>query len=154
MVVVPTVLFFNHSVFIILALNILMYIVLFQGNIFSKIIHLVGVYLLTNMAESMVFSIGVILLSPSLKHSEISTIRSGEFSLFFAVVITGFILYIVHKKWTQNFILYFRSLNWFQYLVITMIVCSGILLLGIITIMPEYLEDKKDRGMRLLQFLF
>lgn len=147
LVVVPTVLFFNHNVFIILALNILMYIVLFQGNIFSQIVHFVGVYLLTNMAESMVFGIGVILLSPSLKHSEISAIRSGELSLFFAVVITGFLLYIVHRKWTQNFIMYFRALNWFQYLVIIMIVWSGILLLGIMTVMPEYIEDKKESEM-------
>ena len=95
MVVVPTVLFFNHNAFIILTLNILMYIVLFEGNIYSQIIHFVGVYLLTNMTESMVFGIGAILLSPSLKHSEISAVRSGEFSLFFAVVITGFILYMV-----------------------------------------------------------
>lgn len=147
LVVVPTVLFFNHNVFIILALNILMYIVLFQGNIFSQIVHFVGVYLLTNMAESMVFGIGVILLNPSLRHSEISAIRSGEFSLLFAVVITGSILYIVKRKWTQNFIKYFRALNWFQYIVITMIVWNGILLLGIITVMPEYMADEEESGM-------
>ena len=147
LVVVPTVLFFDHNIFMILALNILMYIVLFQGSIFSQIIHFVGVYLLTNMTESMVFGISVILFGPSLNPSEISAIRSGGFSLLFAAVITGFLLYIIHRKWTQDFIKYFRALNWFQYLLIIMIVWSGILLLGIITVLPEYVADKKESGM-------
>lgn len=145
-VMIPTVLLLNHKVYIILALNIWMYIVLFQGSILSQIAHFVGVYLLVNMAESMIYGITVILLSSSLELSEINTVRSGGISLFFAIAITGFILYIVHRKQTQNFIKYFRALNWFQYLIIIMIVWSGILLLGIITVMPEYI-DKMESGM-------
>ena len=133
LVIISTVLFLKNSVFIILTLNILMYIVLFQGKIFSHIVHFIGVYLLINMTESMVFGIGVILLNPSLKYLEINAVRSGALSILFAVVITGSILYIVNRKWTQNFIMYFRTLNWFQYLVITVIIWSGILLLRIIT---------------------
>lgn len=133
LVIISTVLFLKNSVFIILTLNILMYIVLFQGKIFSHIVHFMGVYLLINMTESMVFGIGVILLNPSLKYFEINAVRSGALSILFAVIITGSILYIVNRKWTQNFIMYFRTLNWFQYLVITVIIWSGILLLRIIT---------------------
>ena len=147
LVIIPAVLLLKNTVFIILALNIFMYIALFQGNIFSRIVHYVGVSLLVNMAESIVFGAGVILLGLSLKPLEISAVRSGELSLLFAIVITAVILYIIDRKWTQNFILYFRSLNWFQYLVITMIVWSGILLLGIITVMPEYIEDQNESGM-------
>lgn len=147
LVMIPTVLFLSNNVFVMLALNLLMYNVLFQGTLFSQIVHFVGVYLLTNMAESMVFGIGMILWYPSREHSGMNVVESGGFSLFFAVVITGFILYIVKRKWTQNFIMYFRALNWFQYLVIIMIVWSGILLLGIITVMPTYIGDQKESAM-------
>lgn len=147
LVTIPAVLFLNNSGFIILALNLLIFTVLFEGNLFSRIAHFLSVYLLINMAESLVFGIGAILLSPSLKNLEISGIRSGELSILFSVVITGSILCIVHRKWTQNFIMYFRTLNWFQYLVIAMITWSGILLLGVITVMPEYIEDEKESGM-------
>ncbi|MBD5458428.1 MAG: GHKL domain-containing protein [Lachnospiraceae bacterium] len=147
LVMIPTVLFLNNNVFVMLALNLLMYIVLFQGTLFSQIVHFTGVYLLTNMAESMVFGIGMILWYPSRERSEMNVVESGGFSLFFAVVITGFLLYIVKRKWTQNFILYFRALNWFQYLVIAMIVWSGILLLGIITVMPAYIGEQKESAM-------
>lgn len=132
-VIISTVLFLKNSAFIILTLNILMYIVLFQGKIFSHIVHFISVYLLINMTESMLFGIGVILLNPSLKYLEINAVRTGALSILFAVVITGSILYIVNRKWTQNFIMYFRALNWFQYLVITIIIWSGILLLRMIT---------------------
>lgn len=144
LVMIPVVLFLNNNVFVILALNLLMYLVLFQGTIFSNIVHFIGVYLLTNMAESMVFGIGIILWNTSSKHAGMNAVDSGAFSLVFAVVITGFILYIINRKWTQNFILYFRALNWFQYLVVAMTVWSGILLLGIITVMPAYIGNEKE----------
>ncbi|MCH5264538.1 MAG: GHKL domain-containing protein [Lachnospiraceae bacterium] len=95
----------------------------------------------------MVFGIGIILFGSSLKNIEVNAVRSGGFSLFFALVITACLLYIVHRKWTQNFITYFRALNWFQYLVIILIIWSGILLIGIITVMPEYIEDQTESGM-------
>ena len=144
-VMIPAVLLLSYKVYILLALNILMYIILFQGNILSKITHFVGVYLLINMAESMAYGTVVILLSPSLELSEINAVRSGGLSLFFAIAITSVILYIIHRKPTQNFIKYFRALHWFQYLIIIMIVWSGILLLGIITVLPGYI-DKKESG--------
>lgn len=144
-VMILAVLFLDNKSYIILALNILMYIVLFQGNLLSRIAHFAGVYLLVNMAESIVYGTSVILLIPSLELSKINTVRSGGISVFFAIAITSVILYIIHKKQTQNFIKYFRALNWFQYLIIIMIVWSGILLLGIITVMPEYI-DKKESG--------
>lgn len=147
LVTIPAVLFLDTSSFMILALNLLMYMVLFQGNLFSCFVHFVSVYLLINMAESMIYGIGVILFSPLLKQLEFSSIRSGELSLLFSIVITGFILCIVRRKWTQDFIMYFRTLNWFQYLVIAMITWSGILLLGIITVVPEYIEGGKESGM-------
>ena len=147
LVMIPAVLFLNNNVLVILALNLLIYIVLFQGTLFSHIVHFAGVYLLTNMAESMVFGIGMILWNPSFEHSGMSAVGAGGFSLLFAAVITGFLLYIVNRKWTQNFILYFRALNWFQYLVIDMIIWSGILLLGIITVMPAYIEDQKESAL-------
>ena len=146
-VITTTLLPLNNNTFIISALNIFMYIVLFQGNIFSNIVHYVGVSLLINMVESAVFGMGVILFKLSLTPLGIGTVRLGVFSLLFAVVITGVILFVISRKWTQNFILYFRSLNWFQYLVIALIVWSGILLLGIITVMPEYIEDSNKSGM-------
>lgn len=147
LVTVPAVLFSDNSPLLMLAMNLLVYTVLFQGKLFSRIVHFVSVYLLINMAESMVFGIGVILLGPPLGRLEISAVRSGELSLLFSVGITGFILSIVHRNWTQNFIMYFRTLNWFQYLVIAMTVWSGILLLGIITVMPEYVEDQRESRM-------
>ncbi len=147
LVTIPAVLFFHNSAAVILALNMVIYIILFQGTPFSNIIHFTGVYLLVNMAESIVFGIGCILFRPSSVYREISAERSGAFSLFFALVITGFILYIINRKWTQNFILYFHSLNWFQYLIIMIILWSGILLFEIITVMPAYMEHEEKSGM-------
>lgn len=146
-VMIPAVLFLKNPGFIILALNIFMYAVLFRGNLVSQIAHFIGVYLLVNMAESMVYGISVILFAPSFKLSEISAVRSGELSLLFALIITAFLLNIVHRKWTQNFITYFCSLTWFQYLVIVLIIWSGILLMGILTAMPEYIQDAKESWM-------
>lgn len=146
-VMITAVLFLKNPVWIILLLNIFMYAVLFQGSLSLQIAHFIGVYLLVNMAESMVYGISVILFAPSFRLSEISAVRSGEFSLFFALIITAFLLYIIHRKRTQNFITYFRSLTWFQYLVIIMIVWSGILLLGILTAMPAYIQDEKESWM-------
>lgn len=151
-VVILTVLFFNNNVFIIMALNMVMYIVLFQGNAVSQIVHFGGVYLLTNMTENIIFGIGVFLLAPSLNHLEMNAVWSGAVSLLFAVIVTGVILYIVTRKWTQNFIAYFRTLNWFQYLVIIITVWSGILLLGNVT--AGYIENKKAGALFALTAIF
>ncbi len=99
------------------------------------------------MAETMIFGIWVALLQPASNNLELSFAGSGEVSLFFAAAITGIILYIVTRKSFQNFVFYFRALNWLQYLVIFMIVWSGILLLGIITVLQNYIENKKTGEM-------
>lgn len=145
--VTAAVLFLKNPLFIILSLNLCMYMILFQGNLFSNLLHFGGVYLLTNMAESMVFGIGIILSGSVPEHWERNPVVSGAFSILFAVVISGSLFYIISRKWTQNFILYFRALNWYQYLVIVMIVWSGILLMGILTVMPAYIEDQKESGL-------
>lgn len=149
LITVPAVLFLDHNGFVILAMNGLMYMVLFRGNFISRIAHFVSVYLLINLVESFVFGIGAVLLRPSLEPMEVNPIRSGEFSLLLAVVITISILYIVNRKRTQNLILYFRSLNRLQALVIAAILWSGILLLGSITGIPKYTEDKNENGILL-----
>lgn len=138
-VMMPAVLFWDNHIYVVLALNILMYNILFEGNICSQMIHFGGVYLLLNLFESITFGIGTALLLPSLKYSEISDVRTGEISLLFSIGLTGFILFIIKRKRTQEFIIYFRTLNWYQYFVIIMIIWSGILLIGVVTLMPERL---------------
>lgn len=147
LIMIPAVLFLRQYGFIIMALNILMFLLLFQGSIGSRLIHFGVVYLLTNMMESLIFCIGVICWRLSPKHWRISSGSTGEISLVFAAVITGLLLYLVNKKVIQNFIAYFRALNWFQYLMITLIVWSGIFLMGMIAVMPEYIDNKRKSDM-------
>ena len=146
-IMAPAVLLVDNPFFIIMALNLIMFVALFEGSAASHILHFGGVYLLTNMAETMIFGIWVALLQPASNNLELSFAGSGEVSLFFAAAITGIILYIVTRKPFQNFVFYFRALNWLQYLVIFMIVWSGILLLGIITVLQNYIENKKTGEM-------
>ena len=147
LIMIPAIMFVKQYGFIIMALNILMFLLLFQGSIGSRLIHFGVVYLLTNMMESLIFGIGVICWRHSPKPWEISSASTGEISLFFAAVITGLLLYIVNKKVIQKFIVYFRALSWFQYLIIVLIVWSGILLMGIIAVRPEYIDNKKESEM-------
>ncbi len=146
-IMAPAVLLVDNPFFIIMALNLIMFVALFEGSAASHILHFGGVYLLTNMAETMIFGVWVTLLQPASNNLELSFAGSGEVSLFFAAAITGIILYIVTRKSFQNFVFYFRALNWLQYLVIFMIVWSGILLLGIITVLQNYIENKKTGEM-------
>lgn len=144
LIMIPAVMFLKQYGFIIMALNILMFLFLFQGSIGSRLIHFSVVYLLTNMMESLIFGIAVICWRHSPKPWGISSASTGEISLFFAAVITGLLLYIINKKIIQKFIGYFRALSWFQYLIIVLIVWSGILLMGMIAVMPEYIDNKRE----------
>ena len=146
LLMIPSVLFLKHYSFILIALNLLMYLILFQGSAASRLIHFGGVYLLINMVEGLVFGIGVALRRQFGIHWEITAIGTGVISLLFAAVITGLILSIVNSRVIQDFIAYFHALSWFQYLVIILIVWSGILLLGAFAVIPEYVENPKDRN--------
>lgn len=146
-IMIPAVMFLKQYGFIIITLNILMFLFLFQGSIGSRLIHFGVVYLLTNMMESLVFGIGVICRRQFPKLWEISSDSTGEISLFFAAVITGLLLYTVNKRVIQNFIVYFRALSCFQYLIIVLSVWSGILLMGMIAVMPEYIDNKRESDM-------
>ncbi|MDE7020363.1 MAG: GHKL domain-containing protein [Lachnospiraceae bacterium] len=139
LIMIPAVLFFNHYAAIMLTLNFFLYIALFQGTFFTRIAHFICVYLIINMTESLIFRIGSLLLNLSSTHYEINPLISGMFSLFFAIVITVLLLFIVNRKWAQNFVLYFHSLSRFQCFIIILIIWSGILLPGVITLMPEYI---------------
>ncbi|MCM1257985.1 MAG: GHKL domain-containing protein [Roseburia sp.] len=147
LIMIPAVLFLKQYDFILMILNIFLFLFLFQGSIGSRLIHFGAVYLLTNMVESLVFSIGIIFWRKFPKLWGPSSASTGEISLFFAAIITGLLLYIINRKVIQNFIIYFRALSWFQYLVIILIVWSGILLMGIIAVMPEYINNKKESNM-------
>lgn len=137
LVLVPTVLLLNNNIFVIMALNISAYIVLFQGNIFSNVIHFGVVYLLTNMAESMIFGISAFLCTLVLNGNMPLKLSApgavGGISLLLAVVVTVFMLCIIKMKQTQKFIACFRALNRFHYLVIIVAAWSGILLIGSFT---------------------
>ena len=111
-IMAPAVLLVDNPFFIIMALNLIMFVALFEGSAASHILHFGGVYLLTNMAETMIFGVWVTLLQPASNNLELSFAGSGEVSLFFAAAITGIILYIVTRKSFQNFVFYFRALNW------------------------------------------
>ena len=139
LIMIPAIVFLDHNTFIILTLNLCIHLILFQGTVVSRILHFISVYLLLNLAESMIFGTGAIFLNSSIKRAEVNAILSGTFSIFFAVMIMSSILFFIYRKRIQNFILYFRALNRFQYLVIIMIIWSGILLLGIHTALPTIL---------------
>lgn len=144
LIMIPAVLFLKHYGFVIMALNLLMYLILFQGSAASRLIHFGGVYLLINMAESLVFGIGAVLRRQFGIHWEISAVGTGMISLLFAAVITGLILCIVNSRTIQDFIAYFQALSRIQILVIILTVWSGILLLGTIAVIPEYVENPQD----------
>jgi len=146
LVMIPAVLFLKQFGIMIMALNILMFLFLFQGSIGSRLMHFCVVYLLTNMVESLVFGIGVICWRQSPGPWEFCAARTGELSLFLEAAITGLILFMVNRKAIQNFIGYCGALSRFQYLVIILIVWSGILLMGIMAVMPEYIDNKNKSG--------
>lgn len=55
LVMIPTILLIDNPFFLVpLALNILIYIVLFQGKLLLRLTHFLGVYIFTGMAESVV----------------------------------------------------------------------------------------------------
>lgn len=143
LVLIPTILFLDKNSFVIFTLNMAVHIVLFQGTALSHIVHFGGVYLLTNMTENILFGIGFAFLPPSLKQLDMNTSRSGAVSLFFAALVTCVILYVISRKRTQAFFTYFRTLNWFQHLVIVMTAWNSTLLLGNVMFMTAHDESKK-----------
>lgn len=143
LIMVPTILFTERpSYLIILILNISLYVLLFQGKLWSQVVHFLGVYMFTGMVESMVSGIGIFLLQQSLNNLEISLV-SGGVRLLFAVISAVFVFVVVTSEWTQKFIKYFRALKWFQYAAIIMIVLSGTLLMAMSEVILEFIDNKE-----------
>lgn len=142
-VLILAIVFLDKSAFIIMALNMAMYMVLFQGNVISHIVHFGEVYLLTNMTESVLYGIGS---SLAFRYPKEDAVVAGVESLVFAVLVTGVILCVINRKRTQDFIAYFRVLDRFQYLVVVMAAWSGILLLGSVMVMTGCADkEQADR---------
>lgn len=124
---------FGNSSIMSLLSYIIMFLILFGGSIRSRMIHFGIVYLLVNMVESMIYGISVIFIRPS-EYENIGAGRTGEISLLFAIITMVVILSVVNKKWTQHFIACFQTLDRIQYFVIVLLVWSGILLIGSMTV--------------------
>lgn len=76
-VIIPTVLYVEDHFWIEIGLNIAIYICLFQGKIVRRLARFLGVYIFTNILESMICGVGMALLQPVLRQLDINAVDSN-----------------------------------------------------------------------------
>ena len=143
LIIVSTMLLLGNVNFLLkLALNIIVYVSLFQGKILSRLASFFGVYFFTGTAESIVNGIAFLLLHQPLERLGISTL-SVSVRLILDITSATLVLLIITRKGIQKFISYFLSLKWFQYAAIIMIAFSGALVMLISEVVLDYIDNKK-----------
>lgn len=128
-VIIPTVFFMEDHFLIEMGLNMAIYICLFRGRIMQRLARFFGVYIFTNVMESMICSMGMLLLTPLLRQLGVNAIDSNWAVMLFAII-SGILAFVIVKmECVKRFLDYFRALKWFQYVIISVIVLNGIFLL-------------------------
>ncbi len=142
-IIVPSMLITGSvNFFVKLALNIWIYILLFQGTLSSRLVHFLGVYIFTGMVEGVVSGIGTLILYKPFNNLGVSMVSYG-IQLIVAIISAVLTLVITTRAWAKKVVSYFQTLRWFQNVIIIIMVLSGTLVLVISEVLLEYIENKE-----------
>lgn len=132
--------FFNRKInfYINLMLNILLFVFLFQGKIKIKLIRFWGVYLFTNVIESFIGGIGILLLP-----KDKSSLSSTGYYIVFVLLTIIVARCMLRAEWMQKFIACFDGLKRSQCAVIILIAFSGMMMIGLSEVILVYIENAK-----------
>ncbi len=138
-VIIPTVLYVEDHFWIEIGLNIAIYICLFQGRIARRLARFWGVYIFTNILESMICGVGMALLQPVLRQLDINVADSNWFVVLLAMMSGACALVIVKMECVKNIVNSFRALRWFQHIIISVIVLNAIFLFAVsVALLEKY----------------
>lgn len=139
-VILSAFIFFNRKInfYIDLMLNILLFVFWFQGKIKIKLVRFWGVYLFTNVIESFIGGIGILLLP-----KDKSSLSSTGYYIVFVLLTIIVVRCLLRAEWMQKFIACFDGLKRSQCAVIILIAFSGMMMIGLSEVILVYIENER-----------